>query len=52
MMRRQYDTMLAKMQHELLRLGNGIHNDLAHGHDKVELEKLLRRDPSCLIGPP
>jgi hypothetical protein len=51
-MRRTYYAMLENSQHQLLRLGNDIHNYLAHNHDKAELEKLLRRDPSCLIGPP
>jgi hypothetical protein len=44
--------MFAKTQYEIHRLGNGIHNYLHHGHDKMELAKLLSRDPSCLIGPP
>jgi hypothetical protein len=45
-------TLCLRMQHDLLRLGNGIHNYLAHDHNRVELAKLLSRDPSCLIGPP
>jgi hypothetical protein len=32
-MRDQYRVMLQNYQHQLLRLGNGINNYLAHGHD-------------------